>query len=183
MVSVRWGICFCVSSSHSLMSLTPRILTVVDWLANWCSISSCTNWHIGPSSTSTVWSMFSMWWVADLQGKKLATVTLSWSYSGAESAQGMKPLGCVDDRQGMDRVGRIRMASGTEAALDPNIGGGFLMAARARVSCGSVTGMVAKIACCCCEQVSTFQRRGWVLVATEAMAIWSEIEHATTTKK
>ena len=33
-VSVRWWICFCVSASRSLMSLRPRVLTVVDWLAN-----------------------------------------------------------------------------------------------------------------------------------------------------
>ena len=34
MVLVRWRICFCVSASHSLMSLRLGILTVVDWLAN-----------------------------------------------------------------------------------------------------------------------------------------------------
>jgi len=33
-VSVRWRICFCISSSRYLMSLRPRILTVVNWLAS-----------------------------------------------------------------------------------------------------------------------------------------------------
>jgi len=80
-------------------------------------------------------------------------------------------------------VGGIRVAGGEQAVPVPNIGRGFLMAARERASSGSVTGVVAVVMCCCCGQVSTFQRRGWVLSGIEATAMLSEIDWVATTKK
>jgi len=78
-------------------------------------------------------------------------------------------LSCVGDRQGMDGAGGIRMAGGDGVAPDSNIGGGFLMAAREFTGNGSVTRVVAMVTCCCCEQVSTFQGREWVLSGTKAI--------------
>ena len=108
---------------------------------------------------------------------------MSWSHSGAASAKGLKLLEHVGDQWGMDGVGGIRVAGGEQAVPVPNIGRGFLMAARERASSGSVTGVVAVVMCCCCGQVSTFQRRGWVLSGIEATAMLSEIDWVATTKK
>jgi len=86
-------------------------MMVVDWLANWCFILVRTNWHIGLSSTSIIWLTFSMWWVADLQARKLAKVSVLWFHLGAASAEGLKLLGCVDDQRGMDGTGGIRVVN------------------------------------------------------------------------
>ena len=73
------------------------------------------------------------------------------------SAIGLKPLGCVGDRRGIDGAGGVWVAGGAGAASSPNIGGRFLMAARERATNGSITGVVAMVIHCCCGQVSTFR--------------------------
>ena len=70
---------------------------------------------------------------------------------------GLKPLGCVGDRQWIDGAGGVRVAGIARAASGPNIGGGFLVAAGERARNRSVTGMVAMVMCCCCRQLSTFR--------------------------
>jgi len=124
-----------------------------------------------------------MWWVADLQARKLARVSVSWFHSGAASSMGLKLLDCVGDRWGMHGVGGVRVVGSVGATSDLNIGGGFLVVAKEHARNGSVTGVVAMVTCCCCGQVSTFKGRRWVLSGTEATMRWSEIELTTTTKK
>ena len=70
---------------------------------------------------------------------------------------GLKPLDCVGDRRGIDGAGGVRMADVAGAAPGPNIGAGFLMAAREHTRNGSETGVVAMVMPCCCGQVSTFR--------------------------
>jgi len=95
------------------------------------------------------------------------------------SAVGLKPLGCVGDRQGMEGTGGVRTADVVGAAPVLNIVGGYSMAASVRARNGSVAGLVAMVIRCC-GQVSTF--RGWVLSGTEATTTHSEIEQAATRK-
>jgi len=70
---------------------------------------------------------------------------------------GLKPLGCVGDRRGMDGAGGVYAAGVAGAAPVLNIGGGFPMAAMVRARNGSVAGVVALVIRCCCGQVSTFR--------------------------
>ena len=102
-----------------------------------------------------------MWWEADLQARKLARVSVSWSHSGAAPVTGLKLLGCIGDRWGMDGVRGVRVPGSVGVAPDPNIGDEFLMAARERSRNESVTRVVAMVTYCCCGQVSTFEGRGW----------------------
>ena len=69
---------------------------------------------------------------------------------------GLKPLGCVGDRRGMDGSGGVRTADVAGAAPVLNIGGQFSMAARVRARNGSETGLVTMVIRWCCGQVSTF---------------------------
>jgi len=91
-----------------------------------------------------------MWWVADLQARKLVRVSVSWPHSGAAPAVGLKLLGCVEDRQGIAGAGGVRMAGGTGAAPDLNIDGGLSMTTREHARSGSLAGLVAMATCCCC---------------------------------
>jgi len=69
---------------------------------------------------------------------------------------GLKPLGCVGDRQGMEGTGGVRTADVVGAAPVLNIVGGYSMAARVRARNGSVAGLVPMVIRCC-GQVSTFR--------------------------
>jgi len=83
MVLVNWEICFCISRSLSFISLRPGILTVTDCFANWCVISARMKWQIGSSSHSVVSLVAVVWSSSDFHARKLASVSVSWSQSGA----------------------------------------------------------------------------------------------------
>jgi len=83
MVLVNWEICFCISRSLSFISLRPEILTVTDCFANWCVHSAQMKRQIGSSSRSVVSLVAVVWSSSDFHVRKLASVSVSWSQSGA----------------------------------------------------------------------------------------------------
>ena len=83
MVFVNWEICFCISRSLSFISLRPEILTVTDCFANWYVISARMKRQIGSSSHSVVSLVAVVWSSSEFYARKLASVSVSWSQSGA----------------------------------------------------------------------------------------------------
>jgi len=83
MVLVNWEISFCISRSLSFISLRPGILTVTDCFANWCVISARIKWQIRSSSHSVVSLVAVVWSSSDFHARKMASVSVSWSQSGA----------------------------------------------------------------------------------------------------
>jgi len=83
MVLVNWEICFCISRSLSFNSLRPGILTVTDCFVNCSVISARMKRQIGSSSHSVVTLVVVVWFSSDFHARKLASVLVSWSHSGA----------------------------------------------------------------------------------------------------
>ena len=83
MVLVNWEICFCISRSLSFISFRPGILTVTDCFANWCVISARMKLQISSSSRSVVSLVVVVWSSSDFHVRKLASVSVLQSQSGA----------------------------------------------------------------------------------------------------
>jgi len=83
MVLVNWEICFCISRSLSFITLRPGILTVTDSFANWCVILARMKRQIGSSSRLVVSLVVVVWSSSDFHVRELASVSVSWSQSGA----------------------------------------------------------------------------------------------------
>jgi len=83
MVLVNWEICFCISRSLSFISLRPGILTVTDCITNWGVILVWMKRQIGSSSRSMVSLVAVVWSSRDFHARKLASVSVLWSQSGA----------------------------------------------------------------------------------------------------
>jgi len=83
MVLVNWEICFCISRSLSFISLRPGILTVTDCFANWYVILARMKRQIGSSSRSVVSLVAVVWSSSDFHARKMSSVSVSRSQSGA----------------------------------------------------------------------------------------------------